>query len=155
MSDIAKHFIEVIRHVDEAHKFRSGAYEIEKHRDCAAWLSHEAAHDLADAIEARDAELRDWQDSSEAYRKDCEAAESRAEQAERALGSARAELDVADANHRQMAKQLADLGRSLAEAGTIVSEYADEVAPTYYDEPWQQLEGPEECADADMSYWGE
>lgn len=39
--------------------------------------------------------------------------------------------------------------------GMTVAEYADEVAPTYYNDPHQCAEGPEECADADMSYWGE
>lgn len=32
-------------------------------------------------------------------------------------------------------------------------EYAEETAPTYYDEPSQRAEGPEECARADVSYW--
>ncbi len=55
---------------------------------------------------------------------------------------------------RFKARMIAVAGEKLDD-GTIVAEYADEVAPTYYDEPWQCLEGPEECADADMSYWGE
>lgn len=33
--------------------------------------------------------------------------------------------------------------------------YAEEAAPTYYDEPHQREEGPEACAEADISYWGE
>ena len=41
------------------------------------------------------------------------------------------------------------------DGGSSVAEYADEVAPTYWDEPDQRAEGPEECADADVSYWGE
>lgn len=36
-----------------------------------------------------------------------------------------------------------------------LSAYADEIAPTYYDEPWQREDGPEACADADISYWEE
>lgn len=33
--------------------------------------------------------------------------------------------------------------------------YADEVAPTYWEERDQRSEGPEECARADVSYWEE
>jgi hypothetical protein len=39
--------------------------------------------------------------------------------------------------------------------GTSIAEYADKTAPTYYDDPDQRGEGPENCAEADMSYWGE
>lgn len=39
--------------------------------------------------------------------------------------------------------------------GTSIAEYADATAPTYWDEPDQRAEGPEECASADMSYWGD
>lgn len=39
--------------------------------------------------------------------------------------------------------------------GSSIPEYADEIAPTYWDEPWQRQLGPEECARADVSYWGE
>lgn len=39
--------------------------------------------------------------------------------------------------------------------GSSVAEYADMTAPTYWDDPDQRAEGPEECADADVSYWGE
>lgn len=39
--------------------------------------------------------------------------------------------------------------------GTSVSEYCDEVAPSYWADPFQRETGPEECAEADMSYWGE
>lgn len=37
--------------------------------------------------------------------------------------------------------------------GGSIAEYADEVAPTYWEQPDQCEEGPEACADADMSYW--
>ncbi len=36
-----------------------------------------------------------------------------------------------------------------------VAEYAEEIALSYWHEPDQRTEGPEECAAADMSYWGE
>lgn len=39
--------------------------------------------------------------------------------------------------------------------GESIADYADETAPTYYETDWQRGLGPEECADADMSYWGE
>ena len=55
---------------------------------------------------------------------------------------------------RFKARMIAVAGEKLDD-GTIVADYADEVALTYYDEPHQREEGPEECADADMSYWGE
>lgn len=39
--------------------------------------------------------------------------------------------------------------------GSSVAEYADDTAPTYWEEQHKDGESPEECADADMSYWGE
>ncbi len=39
--------------------------------------------------------------------------------------------------------------------GVSVEDYAKEVAVLYWDEPHQREDGPEECARADMSYWGE
>ena len=32
-------------------------------------------------------------------------------------------------------------------------EYAEMVAPTYFEEPDQRAEGPEECARNDFAYW--
>lgn len=46
-------------------------------------------------------------------------------------------------------------GEAKFEDGTNLYEYAVTTAPTYWDEPDQREEGPEECADADMSYWGD
>jgi hypothetical protein len=34
-----------------------------------------------------------------------------------------------------------------------LAKYADQAAPTYWDEPDQRDEGPEACADAEMSCW--
>lgn len=31
--------------------------------------------------------------------------------------------------------------------------YADEVAPSYWEEEWQRDEGPEACAQEDISLW--
>lgn len=39
--------------------------------------------------------------------------------------------------------------------GESIADYADYTAPTYWETDWQREMGPEECADADMSYWGE
>lgn len=39
--------------------------------------------------------------------------------------------------------------------GTPVEDYALQAAVSYWDEPHQRADGPEECAEADMSYWGE
>lgn len=40
--------------------------------------------------------------------------------------------------------------------GYSISIYADETATIYWDEEdWNVGEGPEACADADMSYWEE
>jgi hypothetical protein len=39
--------------------------------------------------------------------------------------------------------------------GESIEDYALETAPTYWAEDYQRAEGPEACADADMSYWGE
>lgn len=42
-----------------------------------------------------------------------------------------------------------------ADTGEAVSTatYAEQTAPTYWDEPWQREEGPEVCAATDYSYW--
>lgn len=39
--------------------------------------------------------------------------------------------------------------------GDSIAEYADETAPSYFDDEQMRAEGPEDCASADMSYWGE
>jgi len=39
--------------------------------------------------------------------------------------------------------------------GDSIADYADDAGPTYWETDWQRAMGPEECADADMSYWGE
>ena len=41
------------------------------------------------------------------------------------------------------------------EDGTSIAEYADTTGPTYWDDPHEREDGPEDCADADMSYWSE
>lgn len=39
--------------------------------------------------------------------------------------------------------------------GGSIEAYADEVAKEYWTDPEQRQDGPEECADSDISYWGE
>jgi hypothetical protein len=40
--------------------------------------------------------------------------------------------------------------------GSSIADYADEIAPSYFEEERGPMtETPEDCADADMSYWGE
>ena len=45
--------------------------------------------------------------------------------------------------------------RTQFDDGESIADYASETAPTYWETEWQRKEGPEACADADMSYWGE
>lgn len=39
--------------------------------------------------------------------------------------------------------------------GSSIREYAEQAAPAYWDDPDQRAEGPEDCAESDISYWGE
>lgn len=57
---------------------------------------------------------------------------------------------------RFKARMLARVGPPYTfDDGESIADYADEIAPTYWEEDWQRSMGPEDCADADMSYWGE
>ncbi|MGY3527310.1 hypothetical protein [Bradyrhizobium sp. USDA 4452] len=53
---------------------------------------------------------------------------------------------------RFKARMLETIGEKFDD-GSSVAEYADETAPSYWEDANQRNEGPEECADADMSYW--
>jgi hypothetical protein len=55
---------------------------------------------------------------------------------------------------RFKARMLATAG-STFDDGESIADYADEVAPTYFETDWQREDCPEACAEADMSYWGE
>lgn len=35
------------------------------------------------------------------------------------------------------------------------AKYVDEIAPTYWDDEGQRADGPEDCAEAEASEWGE
>lgn len=39
--------------------------------------------------------------------------------------------------------------------GMSVDEYCGDVAKSYYQDPHYRDDGPEACAESDMSYWGE
>lgn len=71
-----------------------------------------------------------------------------------ALDTAEVNLTKEEFFARFKARMLAIAGDHFDD-GSSIADYADEIAPTYFDEPDQRSEGPEECADSDMSYWGE
>lgn len=52
-------------------------------------------------------------------------------------------------------KRMLDRAGTHFDGGDSIAEYAADVAPSYYECKSQREEGPEECADSDMSYWGE
>jgi hypothetical protein len=53
------------------------------------------------------------------------------------------------------------VNRMVSRAGTTfddgepIEDYARQAAPSYFENEYQREDGPEECADSDMSYWGE
>lgn len=54
--------------------------------------------------------------------------------------------------------RLAPFDRFVEEDGTegeTVADYAEGVAPSYWEDGNLRPDGPEECAWSDMSYWGE
>lgn len=53
---------------------------------------------------------------------------------------------------RFKARMLARAGATFADGGAI-AEYADETGPTYFDDEDLRDDGPEDCADTDISYW--
>lgn len=55
---------------------------------------------------------------------------------------------------RFKARMLAS-GATHFDDGESIADYAEETAPTYWETDWQRELGPEECAEADMSYWGD
>lgn len=56
---------------------------------------------------------------------------------------------------RFVAHILKTAGRETFDCGSSIREYAEETAPSYFDDQHQSGESPEDCAEADMSYWGE
>lgn len=55
---------------------------------------------------------------------------------------------------RFTARMIARMGKTFDD-GDSIEEYADQAAPTYWEDVSTREEGPEDCADSDISYWGE
>jgi hypothetical protein len=70
------------------------------------------------------------------------------------MGDAEGLLACPEFCARFKARMLARVGDTFEDGGSI-AEYADMAALAYFDDPKQRDEGPEECADADISYWGD
>ena len=62
-----------------------------------------------------------------------------------------AKLSKEDFTARFVARMVAKAGETFPDGSSIV-EYAVEIAGEYWDDP-NDSEGPEECADTDISYW--
>lgn len=56
---------------------------------------------------------------------------------------------------RFKAHMVANAGFEKFDDGMAVADYAAEIAESYYEDIDQRQDGPEECADSDISYWGE
>lgn len=71
------------------------------------------------------------------------------------VDSTTAELTSDEFCARFKARMLARCApRTTFDDGESIAEYADQTAPTYFKEDgWLRDQGPEECADTDMSYW--
>lgn len=65
------------------------------------------------------------------------------------------DLTEAEFVARFIARCLATCGFTDFDDGTPVATYAAEVAPSYFADPDRRADGPEDCADEDMTYWGE
>ena len=46
-------------------------------------------------------------------------------------------------------------GFEVFDDGVSVDDYCNEVAASYYSDPLYREDGPEACAESDVSYWGE
>ena len=64
-------------------------------------------------------------------------------------------MTEADFIDRFIAHCLKTCGFTAFDDGTPVATYAAEVATSYFADPDRRAEGPEACADEDMTYWGE
>ena len=65
------------------------------------------------------------------------------------------ELTREEWERRFVARMVSTAGFDRFDDGELVSDYAKGVAPSYWEVDEDAKEGPEDCADADMSYWGE
>jgi hypothetical protein len=65
-------------------------------------------------------------------------------------------MDKEEFCKRFVDRMMARAGFTHFDDGVSIQSYAEEIAPTYWESHGGPLaETPEECADADMSYWGE
>lgn len=77
------------------------------------------------------------------------------------MSNTRTKLSKEEFVARFKAHMISHAGFEKFDDGGPVAEYADETAPTYWEEQHQNGESPEdgespeECAESDMSYWGE
>lgn len=55
---------------------------------------------------------------------------------------------------RFKARMIAVAGENFSD-GTPIADYADTTAPTYWEDQHKDGDSPEECADGDISCWGE
>lgn len=56
---------------------------------------------------------------------------------------------------RRFVEHMVQRGGDEFEDGSSIRDYAEETAPTYWEQPRHRDEGPEACADVIMSFWGE
>jgi len=52
-------------------------------------------------------------------------------------------------------KRMVEVGGTSFDDGYSIEDHARAVAPSYWVDPQYREDGPEACADGDMSYWGE
>lgn len=64
-------------------------------------------------------------------------------------------MTEADFTQRFTKHCLAQCGFTHFDDGVSVEDYCADVAKSYWSDPHYRDDGPEECAESDMSYWGE
>ena len=64
-------------------------------------------------------------------------------------------MTEAEFTRRFTARCLAMCGFDAFDDGQSVADYCADVAPSYWSDAHYRDDGPEECADSDMSYWKE
>lgn len=64
-------------------------------------------------------------------------------------------MDLEEFTRRFTAEAKRIAGFDTFSDGMPVEEYCEEVAASYYADPLYRNDGPEACAEGDVSYWGE
>lgn len=64
-------------------------------------------------------------------------------------------VDKAEFVRRFVDYVVSNAGFETFDDGVPVRPYAEETAVTYFENPDQRADGPEACAEEEMSYWGE